>query len=56
MGISVKMLANQVGFEDRVIDQIENDPQFLEQYPIFFIIDLAQALGLSPFLLFGQQA
>jgi len=46
--ISQHDLAESLGFEDGVIDQIERDPNYLNNWPIELIISLANELNLLP--------
>jgi transcriptional regulator with XRE-family HTH domain len=48
LGISQSQLAESLGFEPSIVVEIEQDPTFLDRWPIELILALGKALDLSP--------
>lgn len=51
LGISQAQLADVLGFDVDAIEQIEREPSYLESWSIELVVNLANALNLSPMVL-----
>ncbi len=48
LGWSQAELAERIGFEAGVVDDIERDPEYLEGWSVELVLSLAQVLGVPP--------
>jgi len=46
MGLSTAQIGDRVGFEESAINDMENDPNYLETWPIDYIKDLSRILSV----------
>jgi transcriptional regulator with XRE-family HTH domain len=54
VGLSIRQMSDELGFEESVLEKIESDPDFLESMPIDFVLTLSNLIKVPNQVLLGE--